>query len=90
MGARDERDDEDGVDEVELSDDLTYSEAIDELEDLLDQLEGDEIDIDRLASQVRHAAALIRFCRRRLGDARVEVEQIVTDLEEDESLDAEE
>lgn len=65
----------------ELTDELTYSEAVAALEELLDQLEGDEIDIDRLASQVRHAAALIRFCRQRLADARVEVEQIVADLE---------
>lgn len=79
----------DATDDTELPADLTYSAAIEELEGLLDQLEGDEIDIDRLAAQVRHAAALIRFCRQRLGDAQVEVEQIVADLEADEAADPE-
>jgi exodeoxyribonuclease VII small subunit len=69
----------------DLPDDLTYSTALAELEALLDQLEDGEIDIDALSSQVRHAAALIRFCRRRLADARLEVEQIVDDLEADEA-----
>jgi exodeoxyribonuclease VII small subunit len=60
---------------------LSYAEAIDELEQLLEDLERDEADVDELAEKVRRAAALIRFCRSRITSARVEIDRIVTDLE---------
>ena len=60
---------------------LSYAEAIDELEGLLEDLERDEADVDELAVKVRRAAALIRFCRARITSARVEIDRIVTDLE---------
>lgn len=56
---------------------LTYAAAIAELEAILAELEGDDVDVDRLAAQVRRAAALVRFCRSRILDARVEIEQIL-------------
>jgi exodeoxyribonuclease VII small subunit len=56
---------------------LTYAAAVEELEAILAELEGDDVDVDRLAAQVRRAAALVRFCRGRILDARVEIEQIL-------------
>lgn len=69
--------DDDPSDEVG---DLSYAEAIDELEALLDDLERDDADVDELATKVRRAAALIRLCRSRIGVARVEIDRVVTDL----------
>jgi exodeoxyribonuclease VII small subunit len=77
----------DPPDEHDLPDDLSYGQAIDDLERILDDLEADELDIDLLADQVRRAAALIRFCRGRIEDARVEVEQIVADLDDEDPGD---
>ena len=70
--------------ESPAGDDLAYTEAVDELERILAELEGDQVDIDVLGNQVRRAAELIRLCRRRVAAARMEVEQVVTDLEADE------
>ncbi|MCX7621295.1 MAG: exodeoxyribonuclease VII small subunit [Acidimicrobiales bacterium] len=58
-----------------------YADAVRELEAILAELEHDDIDIDQLAAQVRRAAVLIRFCRSRILEARVEVEQVVADLD---------
>ncbi len=58
-----------------------YREALAELETILAELEGDAVDVDVLAARVRRAAELIALCRRRLTDARVEVETVVTDLD---------
>jgi exodeoxyribonuclease VII small subunit len=69
------------VDEERMSDDIGYAAALDELESILRQLEGDSVDIDVLAERVQRAAFLIKLCRGRIQQARVEVEQIVTDLE---------
>lgn len=62
-------------------DDLGYAEAVEELETILAELDGDEVDVDVLAERVRRAADLVQLCRRRLDVARVEVTRIVADLE---------
>jgi exodeoxyribonuclease VII small subunit len=57
-----------------------YAEALDELESILRQLDTADVDVDVLAAQVQRAAALIGFCRDRIGAARVQIEQAVADL----------
>ena len=61
--------------------DLGYADAVAELEAILAELERDDVDVDVLAPKVRRAAALIRHCRAHIGDARLDVEQIVADLD---------
>jgi exodeoxyribonuclease VII small subunit len=58
-------------------DGLAYADAVTELEQILAELEDDDIDVDRLTTRVRRAAALIALCRQRILDARVEIEQIL-------------
>jgi exodeoxyribonuclease VII small subunit len=67
--------------EADGADQLGYAEAVAELEEILAELDGDEVDVDVLADRVRRAAELVRLCRRRLDAARVEVTRIVADLE---------
>jgi len=62
-------------------DDLAYADAVAELEEILAELDGDDVDVDQLASQVQRAAALITSCRRRLAAARLDVTRIVADLD---------
>jgi exodeoxyribonuclease VII small subunit len=63
-------------------DDLGYAEAVAELDGILADLDRDTIDVDDLARQVRRAAVLIRHCRGRIADARLEVERVVVELGE--------
>ena len=63
-------------------DGLGYGQAVAELEAILAELESESVDVDRLADRVKRASALIRFCRARVGAARVEIERIVADLDE--------
>jgi exodeoxyribonuclease VII small subunit len=58
-----------------------YAEAMTELEGILDELEGDHLDVDLLAERVRRAAELIKLCRTRIARAQEDVNRIVTDLE---------
>ena len=60
---------------------IGYADALAELESILDELDGDEVDVDVLGARVRRAAELLRLCRDRIGSARFEVEQVVADLE---------
>lgn len=59
----------------------TYAAAVDELEGILAELEDDRLDVDQLAERVARAAELIRLCRDRIRATRLEVEQIVADLD---------
>jgi exodeoxyribonuclease VII small subunit len=60
-----------------------YAEALEELETILAQLERSDVDVDVLAAQVQRAAALIAFCRDRIGNARLQIEQAVAALNDD-------
>jgi len=60
---------------------LGYAEALEELEAILRELEGDNVDVDRLTERVTRARALIARCRERIGDARIQIEQVVADLD---------
>src|SRR5207342_2779256 len=55
------------------TDGLRYADAMAELDAILHELERGDVDLDRLAGQVRRAAELVRFCRGRLDDTRTEV-----------------
>jgi len=57
-----------------------YAEAMAELEEILEELEGDDLDVDVLADRVRRASELIASCRTRIARAQADVESIVTDL----------
>jgi len=63
---------------------LSFREAMDELEGILERIEGEEIDIDRLAEELRRAAQLLDLCRGKIRKAEVEVTQIVQSLEGEE------
>jgi exodeoxyribonuclease VII small subunit len=60
---------------------ISYAEAQAELDAILHELDGDEVDVDVLGDRVRRAAELLRLCRSRIAAARFEVEQVVGELE---------
>ena len=60
----------------------SFREAMDELEGILERIEGEDVDIDRLAEELRRAAFLLELCRGKIRKAEVEVTQIVQSLEE--------
>ena len=61
--------------------DVGYAEALDELEEILGELEGDDLDVDVLAERVRRAGELIAVCRNRIQRAEADVAAIVAELE---------
>ncbi len=57
--------------------DLTYSQAITELENILRQMQSDALDIDMLASYTRRATELLTECRQRLTATDEELKSIL-------------
>ena len=60
-----------------------YAAAMAELEQILQELEGEDPDVDVLANRVERAATLIEVCRRRIANASIQVERVVAALEPD-------
>jgi exodeoxyribonuclease VII small subunit len=70
-----------GADRPDGAEPIGYAEAVAELEAILADIERHDVDVDVLGPKVRRAAQLIRVCRDHIGAARVDVEQIVADLD---------
>ena len=64
-----------------MADELSYRDALDELESILEAIEEEQVDVDDLAVKVRRSAELIRLCRERIGAATVAVEAIVEEMD---------
>ena len=67
---------------------IGYADAMAELEQILSDLEGDDLDVDMLASRVERASFLIGLCRKRIGAARVQVERVVANLDSDDDTES--
>jgi exodeoxyribonuclease VII small subunit len=61
---------------------VTYSQALTELEEIVARIESEEIDIDILAEKVKRAAYLIQLCRGKLRDTEEEVKRSLSELKE--------
>lgn len=60
---------------------IGYAEALQELERILSELERADVDVDVLASRVERASELIRLCRDRIGNAKLQIDNVVSGLE---------
>ncbi|MDE5661467.1 MAG: exodeoxyribonuclease VII small subunit [Muribaculaceae bacterium] len=60
---------------------LTYSQALAELESILASLRSDSCDIDTLTERTRRAATLLAECRRRLTLTEEELSKVLADLD---------
>jgi exodeoxyribonuclease VII small subunit len=60
----------------------SYVDALRELHTILAEIERDDVDVDALGAKVRRAAELIELCRARIEAARVEVERVVSSVDD--------
>ncbi|MDJ0925104.1 MAG: exodeoxyribonuclease VII small subunit [Acidimicrobiia bacterium] len=63
------------------ADEISYREAMAELEAILAAIEEEQVDVDELAAKVQRSAELIALCRARIEEASVAIEAIVDAME---------
>lgn len=61
---------------------LTYSRALKELEEIINEIESEEINVDVLTEKVKRASCLIKFCKDRLRNTEEEVKKVLSEIEE--------
>lgn len=59
---------------------IGYAQALTELESILEELENADVDVDKLAAHVQRASQLIELCRDRIGNAKLQIEDVVKGL----------
>lgn len=62
-----------------------YTEAFEELQQIVTEIEEGHISVDALSEKVKRAAFLIRLCKEKLTATEEDVNSILKDLEGDES-----
>jgi exodeoxyribonuclease VII small subunit len=62
--------------------DLSYSQALDELRGIHARLSAPDVDVDRLLGDVQRASELLEFCQRRITAVGEQLEEVLQDFEE--------
>ena len=66
---------------------LNYTDAFEELQSIVSEMEEGEISVDLLSEKVKRAAFLINICKKKLADTEGDVNQILKELEVNETND---
>ncbi|NVO09877.1 MAG: exodeoxyribonuclease VII small subunit [Bacteroidales bacterium] len=61
---------------------LTYSEAIAEIELIINKIENQELDIDELSANVKRVAELLNFCKLKLKNTEEEVQKVLREFDD--------
>lgn len=59
---------------------LSYNESIEEMEKIMQEIETEEVDIDKLSDKVKRLSVLIKKCKAKLHETEVNVQNIIDDL----------
>lgn len=60
---------------------LSYSEAIATIDEILQQIETGDLDVDELAEKVKQASELLKLCKGKLFSTEKEVEKILKEMD---------
>lgn len=63
--------------------DISYNEAISEIEEILQQIESEELNVDILTEKVKRVSVLIKHCKNKLHKTEEEVQKILEDIDEE-------
>jgi exodeoxyribonuclease VII small subunit len=58
-----------------------YTEAFEELQSIVSEIESGEISVDELSEKVKRASILIKICKEKLSSTEENVNKILEDLE---------
>lgn len=65
--------------------DLNYTQAFEELQSIISEMETGEISVDELTEKVKRATVLITFCKDMLKSTETDVNKILKTLEDEQS-----
>ena len=60
---------------------ISYNEAVAEIEEILHQIENEELDIDILSEKVKRVSILLKLCKKKLHQTEEEVQKILDNID---------
>ncbi len=66
-----------------MSKKTNYTEAYEELQQIVQELENAEINIDELSGKIKRANSLLKICRDKLSKVEEDVNEILQELKEE-------
>ncbi|MBN2480930.1 MAG: exodeoxyribonuclease VII small subunit [Bacteroidales bacterium] len=66
----------------------SYSEAIAQIEEILQLIENGELDVDQLAEKVKQVAELLKICRSKLFETEKEIGRILKEMDREAETEA--
>ncbi len=60
---------------------LSYNESLSEIEEILQKIENDDLDVDKLSENVLRATELLKLCKQKLTKTESDIEKILSDIE---------
>ncbi len=64
-----------------MKDKVNYTEAFEELQQIVNEIEAGEISVDVLSTKVKRAAELIKICKAKIRSTEEDVNTILKELE---------
>ncbi|MDI3526387.1 MAG: exodeoxyribonuclease small subunit [Tenuifilum sp.] len=62
---------------------IKYNEAIEEVEEIINQIESNELDIDELTSKIKRASDLLKICKQKLYKTEQDVQKLLDEMQVD-------
>lgn len=67
---------------MENQEKLTYKEAYNELQTILSNIENNNVDVAVLSDNLKRASVLINFCRENLNKIEIDVDKLISEIEQ--------
>lgn len=64
-----------------MNEKITYTQAFEELQEIVSEIEKGEISVDELSSKVKRASELIKICKEKLTSTEEDVNKILKELD---------
>ena len=62
---------------------ISYDQALEDIAQILEHIENGELNIDRMAAEVKKAVSLIQYCKKKLFTIENEVNSIMETIDEE-------
>lgn len=62
---------------------ISYNDAVTEIDEILVQIESEDLNIDELSEKVKRVSFLIKTCKNKLHNTETEIQKILDDIDID-------
>jgi len=67
-----------------MKEELTYTEALKEIEESVQRIENEDVDVDELSTLVKRVSFLLKFCKEKLYSTEKEIDMILKEIDDEE------